>query len=211
MPCPEHVRLRQRYESALRQWGEILLSQDPELVGASARLRAQLEQNALDERDAANDLVRVHKLTCPACKEQRRIRSFAAKPSKLVTDLLVRMALDWDSPAWLLTVHELFTKWLLENPDDATLKKLRKCVGEIDTRLKVLRRKEPDAVSNLARDIADELELPCNPMMLEFLTSAEALLSADGTAPEKIHKLLAQAGWEYALMVAEEGRKRDIQ
>jgi hypothetical protein len=51
--------------------------------------------------------------------------------------------------------------------------------------LRVLARKEPDAISNLARDVADELELPGNPMMLEFLTGAEALLSAEGTAPEK--------------------------
>ncbi len=181
------------------------------LVGASARQRAQLAQNALDERDAANDLVRVHKQACAACRGQSRRRSFAAKPSKLVTDLLARMALDWDSPAWLRTVRELFAKWLLENPDDATLKKLKKCLREIDAQLKVILRKEQDAVSNLARDIANELELPCNPMMLEFLTHAEALLSADGTATEKMHKMLTQAGWEYALMVAEEGKKRHIQ
>ena len=38
-----------------------------------------------------------------------------------------------------------------------------------------------------------------------------SLLSADGTAPGKIHELLTQAGLEYALMVAEEGKKRHIQ
>jgi hypothetical protein len=211
LPCPEHVRLRQRYESALRHWGNVLLSQDSALVGASAQQRAQLKQNALDERDAANRRVRVHERTCPACRGQNRRRSFAARPSRLVTDLLVRMALEGESPAWLRTVRELLAKWLLENPDDATVKKLKKCTAEIDARLEVLGRKEPGAVSNLARDIVDELELPGNPMMLEFLTGAEALLTADGTAPENIRELLTQAGWEYALMLAEEGKKRHIQ
>ncbi len=121
------------------------------------------------------------------------------------------MALDGNVPAWLRTVREIFTKWLLEHPKDATLKKLKKRLAEIDAQLEVLGRKEPDAVSDLAREIADELELPGNPVMLEFLTSAEALLSANGTAPEKIHEFLIQAGWEYALMVAEEGKKHHIQ
>lgn len=86
-------------------------------------------------------------------------------------------------------------KWLLESPDCITLKKLEKCLAEIDARLRVLARKEPDSSSNLARDVADELELPGNPMMLEFLTGAEALLSADGTAPEKIHELALRPAW----------------
>jgi hypothetical protein len=121
------------------------------------------------------------------------------------------MALDGNLPAWLRTVREVFARWLLEHPDDATLKKLKKRLAEIDAQLEVLGRNEPDAVSDLAREIADEFELPGNPMMLEFLTSAEALLSAYGAAPEKIHELLIQAGWEYAQMVADEGNKRRIQ
>jgi hypothetical protein len=120
------------------------------------------------------------------------------------------MALDDNLPAWLRTVRELIATWLKETPDDATLSKLKKSLAEIDARLKVLGRKEPDAVSNLARAIAGELELPGNPT-LEFLTRAEALLIADGTAPAKINKLLTQAGLEYALMVANEGKKRHIQ
>jgi hypothetical protein len=205
LPCPEHLRLRQHYESALRHWGEVLRSQDCELVGASAVKRSQLMQDALDERDAARERVYVHNRTCPACG------SFAVKSSKLVNNLLVRMALDDDLPAWLRTVREFFATWLKENPDDTTLKKLKKCLAELDARLNVLGRRKPDAVSNLAREIAGELELPGNPMMLEFLTRAEALLIADSTAPEKINKLLTQAGLEYALMVAKEGKKRHIQ
>jgi hypothetical protein len=204
-PCPEHVRLRQHYESALRYWGEVLLSQDSELVGASARQRGRLVQNALDERDAARERVRAHKRTCPAC------RPFAVRPSKLVPDLLVLMAVNGNLPAWLRTVREVFARWLLEHPDDATRKKLKKRLAEIDAQLEVLGRKEPDAVSNLAREIADELELPGNPIVLEFLSSAEALLAAHGTAREKIHELLIQAGWEYSLMIAEEGKKHHIQ
>jgi len=70
LPCPEYVRLRQRYESALRHWGEVLLPQDSELVGAWARQRAQLTQDVLEERDAANERMRVHERSCPACREQ---------------------------------------------------------------------------------------------------------------------------------------------
>ena len=162
-------------------------------------------QSALDERNAASERVCVHKRTCPSC------RSFAVRQSELVSNLLRLMALDGNLPAWLRTVREVFARWLLEHPDDATLKKLKKRLAEIDAQLEVLGRNEPDAVSDLAREIADEFELPGNPMMLEFLTSAEALLSAYGAAPEKIHELLIQAGWEYAQMVADEGNKRRIQ
>lgn len=162
-------------------------------------------QDALDERDAARERVCVHKRTCAACG------SFAVKSSELVNNLLVRMALDDDLPAWLQAVRELFATWLLENPDDTTVKKLKKCLADIDAWLKALGRKEPDPVSNLAREIAGDLELPGNPMMLEFLTRAEALLIADSTAPEKIDNLLTRAGLEYALMVAKEGKKRHIQ
>jgi hypothetical protein len=205
LSCPEYTRLRQHYESVLRHWGDVLLSQDYDLVRVSALKRSQLMQNALDQRDAARERVCVHKRTCPACG------SFAVKSSSLVDNLLVRMALDDDLPACLRSVGELFAAWLLENPDDTTVKKLKKCLAEIDAWLKVLGRKEPDPVSNLARKIAGNLELPGNPMMLEFLTRAEALLIADSTAPEKIDNLLTRAGLEYALMVAKEGKKRHIQ
>jgi hypothetical protein len=70
--CPEYVGLRQRYEAALRHWGQVLLSQDTELVGWQARQRAQLMQNALDERDAANQRICLHKRSCPACELAER-------------------------------------------------------------------------------------------------------------------------------------------
>jgi hypothetical protein len=62
----------QYYEAALRHWGEVLLSQDTELVGWQGRHRAQLMQNALDERDAANQRICLHKRNCPACKLAQR-------------------------------------------------------------------------------------------------------------------------------------------
>jgi hypothetical protein len=66
--CLEYVRLRQHYEVALRRWGQILLAKDTEIVGAAARQAAQLKQQALDERDAANQRMCVHKRSCPACR-----------------------------------------------------------------------------------------------------------------------------------------------
>jgi hypothetical protein len=66
-------------------------------------------------------------------------------------------------------------------------------------------------ISSRARGIADDLDLPGNPAMVEFLSGAEILLEADGNDPEQTYELMVQAGWEYATLVVEAGARRQIQ
>jgi hypothetical protein len=65
MACHEYDRLRQHYEASLRHWGHVLLSSGAEPTGAPARLAAEVKQKALEERNAANDRMCLHKLNCP--------------------------------------------------------------------------------------------------------------------------------------------------
>jgi hypothetical protein len=67
--CAELQQLKQQYESALRVWGEYQFPAHNEPVGTQAwrSEQFQLKQKALDERNAANDRVFAHKLTCPRC------------------------------------------------------------------------------------------------------------------------------------------------
>jgi hypothetical protein len=67
MACYEYIRLRQHYEASLRHWGHVLLSSGAEPIGAPARLAAEVKQKALEERNAANDRMCLHKLNCPVC------------------------------------------------------------------------------------------------------------------------------------------------
>jgi hypothetical protein len=84
---------------------------------------------------------------------------------RLVNELMERMVLDTESPSRLRTVRAYFAKWSSEWPHDAAL---RNVVAAFDARLKRLGKKEPAAgsISNRARDIADELDLPGNALML---------------------------------------------
>jgi hypothetical protein len=66
MSCPEYVRLRQHYETALRHWGQVLLSPGA-AIGAPARLAIEIKEKALVERNAANDRMCLHKKTCSVC------------------------------------------------------------------------------------------------------------------------------------------------
>ena len=86
-------------------------------------------------------------------------------------------------------------------------------IAEIDARLVVLGKREPPPVniSNRARDVADELDLPGNPMMLEFLSHAEMLLEADGNSPEATYGLMVQAGEEYVTLIVQADARRRIQ
>jgi hypothetical protein len=63
--------LKRQYEFALRVWGEYEFPIHNQPVGTqvwrSEELRLQLKQKALDARDAANERVLDHKLTCPLC------------------------------------------------------------------------------------------------------------------------------------------------
>jgi hypothetical protein len=128
----------------------------------------------------------------------------------LATDLMRRMVLDAESPARLRAARSRFASWASECPDDTALQNV---AAAIDVRLKLLGRKEPVAVtiSNRARDIADELDLPGNPAMLEFLSEAEILLEADGNDPEHTYDLMVQAGWEFATLILEAAASRQVQ
>jgi hypothetical protein len=129
---------------------------------------------------------------------------------RLVNELMERMVLDTDSPSRLRTARAYFAKWSSEWPHDAALQNV---VAALDARLKRLGRKEPAAVfiSNRARDIADEIDLPGNRLMLEFLSEAESLLNADGYNPEQTYGLMVQAAREYATSILQAGARRQIQ
>ena len=69
--CRELQQLKQQYEFALRVWGEYQFPVHNEPVGTPAwqpeGLRLLLKQKALEARNAANDRVLAHTLTCPLC------------------------------------------------------------------------------------------------------------------------------------------------
>jgi hypothetical protein len=128
----------------------------------------------------------------------------------LASDLMGRIVLDTKSPSRLRTARDCFARWASQSPDNAALQMM---VAAIDARLRFLGKKEPVAVtiSSRARDIADELDLPGNLAMLEFLSEAEILLEADGNDPEQTYDLMFQAGWEFATLMVEAGARRQIQ
>jgi hypothetical protein len=82
---------------------------------------------------------------------------------------------------------------------DACEKELRKNPGPAVT------------ISQRARDVADDLDLPGNEIMLDFLSGAEELLRVEGHDPETVYGLMVQAGNEYAAMIVEEVKRRRIQ
>jgi hypothetical protein len=128
----------------------------------------------------------------------------------LASDLMGRIILDTESPSRLRAARDCFARWASQSPDNAALQMM---VAAIDARLRFLGKKEPVPVtiSSRARDIADELDLPDNAAMLEFLSEAEILLEADGNDPEQTYDLMFQAGWEFATLMVEAGARRQIQ
>jgi hypothetical protein len=128
----------------------------------------------------------------------------------LASDLMGRIVLDTESPSRLRAARDCFARWASQSPENAALQMM---VAAIEARLKFLGKKEPAAVtiSSRARDIADELDLPGNLAMLEFLSEAEILLEADGNDPEQTYDLMFQAGWEFATLMVEAGARRQIQ
>jgi hypothetical protein len=70
LPCPDYLRLRQLYESALRYWAQLQQSLiTTELVGETAGYAAQLKNDASTGRDAAKQRLFEHWWTCSICKE----------------------------------------------------------------------------------------------------------------------------------------------
>ena len=65
MPCPEYLRLEERYEAALRNWVQSMAS-----LGQPKYQTVQARQKALDERKAAKNLVWVHEESCSICRRK---------------------------------------------------------------------------------------------------------------------------------------------
>jgi hypothetical protein len=73
MDCHEYNRLRQHYETALRRWAQIELSSSKsELVDARKRQALEIEQTALNERNAAYERMVFHEQSCPTCNHKHR-------------------------------------------------------------------------------------------------------------------------------------------
>jgi hypothetical protein len=72
MRCPEHNRLQQHYEAALRHWGNVLFSLDADFVGTAARQAAEVKQKAFEERNAAKERLDAHVRVCAACTPKLR-------------------------------------------------------------------------------------------------------------------------------------------
>jgi hypothetical protein len=121
-----------------------------------------------------------------------------------------RMVLDTESPSRLRAARNRFAEWASESPDNTALQNV---VAAIDARLKFLGKEEPVPVtiSSRARDVADELDLPSNPAMLEFLSEAEILLEADGNHPEQTYDLMVQGRMGIRDFDRGSRRKRQIQ
>ena len=60
MACPEYLRLEGRYEVALRNWVQSTALSEP----------MQARQKALDEKNAAKNLVWVHEESCSICRRK---------------------------------------------------------------------------------------------------------------------------------------------
>jgi hypothetical protein len=71
--CPEHSRLLQHYEAALRRWAQAEWSSNRnepnELLRVSEGIK---KKKALDERDAARGRLNLHERTCPTCIHNQR-------------------------------------------------------------------------------------------------------------------------------------------
>jgi hypothetical protein len=76
MQCPEQLRLQQLYEAALRRWAQV--SMPTQLDGERACLAEQVRLRVREERNAAKDRLRYHRLYCSACrhKSKRNFRPF---------------------------------------------------------------------------------------------------------------------------------------
>jgi hypothetical protein len=59
MLCPEHSRLLQHYEVALRDWAQVEWN---ERVSEGVR-----KKKVLEERDAARGRLNLHERSCPTC------------------------------------------------------------------------------------------------------------------------------------------------
>ena len=71
MACAEYLRLNQHYGAALRRWAQIESSSNKsELFDARKRQALEIEQTALNERNAAYERMVFHEQSCPACNHK---------------------------------------------------------------------------------------------------------------------------------------------
>jgi DNA repair exonuclease SbcCD ATPase subunit len=91
-PCAELQELRRQYESALRAWAQYPFPLHNAPVGTRAwrSEQLQLEQRALEARNAAHHRVLDHKLVCPLCGQpltfarfRREIQAMAESDQQL--------------------------------------------------------------------------------------------------------------------------------
>jgi hypothetical protein len=68
MVCAEYRRMEQRYNAAFRRWAQYVRPQATVSPGKDQLERARvLRQKALTERDAASDVLYLHRSTCLFC------------------------------------------------------------------------------------------------------------------------------------------------
>jgi hypothetical protein len=113
----------------------------------------------------------------------------------------------FDSLALLQVMRANLTKFAAEDSVAADLLRL------ISVREKELRKnpKPPAPISRRAQDVAEELNLPGNEIMLDFLSGAEIILRVENDDPETVYGLMIQAGREYLDAIAEEFKRRHTQ
>jgi hypothetical protein len=73
MRCPEHDRLRQLCEAAIRHWGHVLLSPHANLVSAPARQAAEIKRKMFEESNAAKERLSSHTLTYQTCYPRLKV------------------------------------------------------------------------------------------------------------------------------------------
>jgi hypothetical protein len=70
MECPEHLRLQQVYEAALRRWAQVFLPTD--FYGERTYLAEQVWTRVIEERDAAKSRLVAHRQCCSVCRRKPR-------------------------------------------------------------------------------------------------------------------------------------------
>jgi uncharacterized protein with PIN domain len=73
MTCPEYVRLRRIYESALRHWGQLMWASKVAAPGVPERRDTETKQRAFFARNEASERLSAHQQSCPVCRGSLRL------------------------------------------------------------------------------------------------------------------------------------------
>jgi hypothetical protein len=68
MPCSEYRRLQQHYEAAFRSWAQLMASS--QLLGQPMYLTMKVRQRALDNKEAAKNILNIHEQDCSICRRK---------------------------------------------------------------------------------------------------------------------------------------------